>query len=416
MTTGSYTTGYEPTAANCPFSSRKYWVGGDGRTVGGRATKSDKQWNAYAMMHMRRSSGNSNELGYEYLGVPGVVTNHTFNLPYPTSVSPVYLQSEFNQLFTDREESALLSKLINKVRDHSLDLGVSLAEVDKLATTVSGTIKTLGFTVADLLTGNYARAARRLGTSPPSRTRVAALRATDISGRFLEMRYAWEPTLQDAFEVSKAFESISNGPKQMTFKKSRRKGSSITLTSNYLQGEGYIEARRTYTYEQYEEMSAFRSMGLTNPLTIVWERVPFSFVFDWFMPVGTYLSLIGIVPFMKGRWMRSDSVRIKASGVWTSVNSTMPTGWVAKPPFPDIDYETFRLVRSVNLLTPTVPRPSFKVEGAVQGKRLQNAIAIGHQLISAALKVPTTGKHRKTPKEGIEMDSFNETLDRLSRY
>jgi hypothetical protein len=30
--------------------------------------------------------------------------------------------------------------------------------------------------------------------------------------------------------------------------------------------------------------------GLTNPLQVAWELVPFSFVLDWFVPIGSYLS------------------------------------------------------------------------------------------------------------------------------
>lgn len=39
-------------------------------------------------------------------------------------------------------------------------------------------------------------------------------------------------------------------------------------------------------------LAAFSSLGLTNPLEIVWERVPYSFVIDWFLPVGNWLSTL----------------------------------------------------------------------------------------------------------------------------
>jgi hypothetical protein len=39
-------------------------------------------------------------------------------------------------------------------------------------------------------------------------------------------------------------------------------------------------------------LAAFSSLGLTNPLEIVWERVPYSFVVDWFLPVGNWLSAL----------------------------------------------------------------------------------------------------------------------------
>ena len=52
-------------------------------------------------------------------------------------------------------------------------------------------------------------------------------------------------------------------------------------------------------------------VGLTNPVSIAWELVPFSFVADWFLPIGDYIN--AIVPpqgvdFVDG-WMT-----VRASG------------------------------------------------------------------------------------------------------
>lgn len=35
---------------------------------------------------------------------------------------------------------------------------------------------------------------------------------------------------------------------------------------------------------------AMDQVGLINPLSVAWELVPFSFVVDWFLPIGTYIS------------------------------------------------------------------------------------------------------------------------------
>lgn len=37
-------------------------------------------------------------------------------------------------------------------------------------------------------------------------------------------------------------------------------------------------------------LNALQQIGLTNPLTLAWEVIPFSFVFDWFCQVGDYLE------------------------------------------------------------------------------------------------------------------------------
>jgi hypothetical protein len=274
-------------------------------------------------------------------------------------------------------------------------MGVSLAETDKLAGTVAGALKSLTFGVADLATGNFGRFARRFGTSPPSRRASQRLLATDISGRFLEMRYAWAPAINDVYEASKAFEALSNGPRQVTFKVTRRKTQSGTYNTNYCKVNQVLAVQRTYTYEMYEELAAFRQMGLGNPLTILWERLPWSFVIDWFIPIGTYLSLIGQVPFMKGRWMRTSSMRWQSSGSYRMDQSASSLwNYIPSTPIPDGDWTVFNMERVISFSPPTVPRPRLQVAGAVQGGRVLNALALSHQVFARALEIPLGGGFR----------------------
>jgi hypothetical protein len=292
--------------------------------------------------------------------------------------SPTFPLSRFQIFWTDREESALLSKLLKKVKGHEMDLGVSLAEVDKLAGTVLGTLKSIVYGVNDLRRLNFAAFARRFSASPPRKDAVDKMKLLDISGRYLEMRYAWEPTIQDCFEAAKAFEAISNGPRQLYNRAAKHKEYQLSWNTNYLVGvPQVVEVRRSYLFELYEEMGFARQLGLMNPATILWERIPFSFVLDWFMPIGTYLNLIGQIPFMKGRFLRTSSIRTSTAGTGFPLGSGREQSGIS----PDCDFELFNLERSVLGSPPSVPFPAFRVHGAVQGKRILNAIALAHQLI-----------------------------------
>jgi len=37
-------------------------------------------------------------------------------------------------------------------------------------------------------------------------------------------------------------------------------------------------------------VASAKEIGLTNPLLIAWELLPFSFVADWFIPLGSYIG------------------------------------------------------------------------------------------------------------------------------
>jgi hypothetical protein len=150
-----------------------------------------------------------------------------------------------------------------------------------------------------------------------------------------------------------------------------------------------IFSRRSYTFEAYEELSALRQMGLGNPASILWERLPYSFVIDWFIPIGNYLELIGQVPYLRGRFLRSDTYEEIYKGEWRRT-SLLPTWEVTNvPPF----NARHLVLQRTTLSALDVPKPDVKVYGAVHGRRLQNALALTHQIFNAAA-VFVAGKPR----------------------
>jgi hypothetical protein len=75
-------------------------------------------------------------------------------------------------------------------------------------------------------------------------------------------------------------------------------------------------------------------LGLTNPLAIAWELVPFSFVLDWLVPVGTWLQSLDAtlgVKFVGG--CRTDTFYADCTGTqhpsWFT-RTTPRTGQPAK--------------------------------------------------------------------------------------
>lgn len=394
MTTGSITTG--PWSNTEKIHYAKAWSGEDGYTIPDLFTRK-KKWNGYQMASARYHSSNPNKIGFLQNGTTYLLrTNHSwYNVYGPITgsgeISSTFPATQFNTYWTSREESKLLAKLLKKVKNHDIDLGVSLAEVDKLAGTVAGTLKNLAFGAVDLSKGEFARFARRFGAGPPRLDRVEKLRLSDIPARFLEMRYAWEPTIKDCFEAAKAFEELSNGPRQSVTRAGLRRIIQGTASSNYITSvPTVIEVRRSYLYEMYEELSFARQLGLANPLSIVWERLPWSFVIDWFIPIGNYLNLIGQVPFMKGRFCQTSSIRTTVA----AIGGPRVSPGVNSPasPEPTIECERFNLLRSISETPPQVPTPSFKVQGAVQGKRVMNAVALAYQVFNKVVKKQTGGR------------------------
>ena len=389
MTSGAQLGGDNANLGSTRFRYKKYWSGSDGKYVTGQVKQ--LQWNNYTMARLHyKSEGSDLGLIDKASGVYQVVNNSVMSAPDNFVVSASFPTSTFNTYWDAQKELKLLAKLLGKVKNHSLDLGVAMAEVDKLAGTIVGTVKTIAFAVNDLSRGNFAAAARRLGTSPPSAKKVQKLRTLDISGRFLEMKYAWEPTINDAFETVQAFEAISNGPRKTLFKASDFIGVSIPYDGNYRRMDLRLKCQRSYTYELYEELSALRQVGLANPLSIVWERLPWSFVLDWFIPIGSYLELIGQIPFLKGRWMRTDVVEILPSLLLPELTAGVAQYNRIAQPIPHVELSAFYMQRTVTSGPPSVPLPNFHKDGGLSlgspkpSKRLWNALALAHQIFFKA--------------------------------
>lgn len=387
MTSGSYS---DSSLTAYGWEGGKQWSGGDGKYT---SNPRQQKWNDYQMTHQfERIVGSPIVGNYCYASYRAGTAG-----PYYANLESVYRSwldqsslsrwtnaqglQRFNNFWTTADELRLLAKLMYKVREHTFHAGVALAEVDKLSTSVVGLVKTLGLGALDLTRGNFSNFARRFGASPPHPGQVRRLRALDVPGRFLEMQYCWSPVVQDIYEASIAFERLSNGPRGHVYKAQIRK-LATEVDSSYVKFPNRdLDVRRRYIYEAYEELSALRQIGLNNPATIIWERIPWSFVIDWFIPIGSYLQLIGEVPRLNGRFLQVSSVRQTVSGTPSGQAASGPT--VHSTTFSGhIESTNFWLNRVLLISPPSVPIPQLTVAGAVQGARVYNAVALASQLFA----------------------------------
>lgn len=385
MTTGSWTTG---TIAGSGFLATRQWTGADGRDPAYPNSRRP-QWNQYKASHHRarltargQPTGDWNRVkiltessGLITVAEDSINSTRVSFVNFNVSQGDVIWPSKW----ATHDELRLLAKLLDKVKNHSFDIGVSLAEVDKLSGTVLSSIKTLTYGLNDLAHGRFREFSRRFGTSPPTRYFMRNLEARDLSGRWLEMSYAVKPVIDDAYEAARAFEALSCGPRRVQYKVSRNSAYQTLVDSTWTVGIIKGRARRTYTYEAYEELAFLRQIGLGNPAAILWERIPWSFVIDWFIPIGTYLTLIGQIPFLKGRFLRTDSLEEDWAG-YTQLKR-VPFGGTFRRCIQPLLWSNphWYWTSRTPIGSLAVPRPQVKVHGALHGQRILNAIALAHQ-------------------------------------
>jgi hypothetical protein len=276
-------------------------------------------------------------------------------------------------MWSGNDQNALLAKLASKAKEHDFQMGVAVAEGSRTVQMVAKSLGDIGSALRFLKRGDFASAARCLGTSPRRGSRLVP---KDISGRWLELQYGWLPMLNDVFESAKAFENLSSGPRKQTIvaKRGLRTIYSASASPSLYTGTGPLFERRQIRYERSEELTALRSLGLADPLSVAWELVPYSFVIDWFVPIGTYLSNLSVIPNLKGRFLSSSRRS------WDSQAYPIGAAYVAAKEA-TCKYKYEQLTRSVSTSL-SVPRPGFvKVPDAMSPKRIWNAIALAHQKI-----------------------------------
>lgn len=350
MTSGSWTFGTSTT----PLFARKSWSGGDGKTeswFGGIRSK----WNNYDLLHHNHSQRGG--------------------APIVGPISEASIASVKTYVgWTSNDDLRLLNKLAEAVRGHSFDLGINMAEMHKTYGTVLTNLRSIGAALYDLKHGQIVSALRTLGAGQVKTHRQ--LKAKDLSGRWLETQYAFLPLIDQSYQAAKAMEAISRGRSLKFSARSR----TYRVTRNESSSPAGYNYPTNWTYSKkilanlYEELSLGRSLGLTNPAAIAWEVVPYSFVVDWFLPVGSYLAAWGVIPALTGRFLTIERAGAKGGVVGPGTSGTGAT-YVAQH-----KRETFfRMLRTPSSSL-SVPRPTFnKLPKALSYKHLTNAVALIHQ-------------------------------------
>jgi hypothetical protein len=133
-----------------------------------------------------------------------------------------------------------------------------------------------------------------------------------VAENWLALQYGWKPLLSD---IHGALEALSRYLVQEpeVVRTARGKGydrivSSLdnTMGGNFVQKTGVMKVT-TITHctigIRYTVDSGLRAFaaqtGFTNPINLAWEVLPYSFVVDWFFPLGPYLETLSAFEGMK---------------------------------------------------------------------------------------------------------------------
>lgn len=182
--------------------------------------------------------------------------------------------------------------------------------------------------------GNIHRASSILGTDLHPRPRGGSM-----SERWLEYAYGWSPLLSDIYNIlDKGFGDIRS---EVSSRKTINNVSELKTTwygSNpWRQVTGSLFEVHSVTCKikfslPNSSLQPISNWGLDNPLELAWEALPYSFVIDWFIPIGDYLAQAGSFASQVVINEMSITKKLQRDWVGTTTAAASPTSSLKSRP------------------------------------------------------------------------------------
>jgi hypothetical protein len=223
-----------------------------------------------------------------------------------------------------------------------------------------------------------------LGLSPKKRanrrfnSEFAVDQSKAIGNAWLELQYGWKPLLSDVYGSMETLAKANvNGNPNTLFQKctgraARKEGFFRQTNESMPSGSfGFSKLTRDFTFECYvragvtytqssASLQSLSKVGISNPLLLGWELLPYSFVVDWFLPIGNYLSSLDAT---NGLTFHSGYVTVfsKMKGTtFRDINYSYASGLVCVYEVTQENYEEIKCNRTTLAGFPSMPFPSFK--------------------------------------------------------
>lgn len=294
--------------------------------------------------------------GQLFVGVVGGGTGVAGRFNSDDHFNAVLLESDTDATLANRA----LIKARTALKNTDVNLAVAFAERSETARLVGDTAVTLAKSFKCLRRGEIRKAMDTLGISSRKREPFGS----NAPQKWLELQYGWKPLLSDCYGAADALSKRPSSDWLVTAKGSAKSSGTRTVKFTSFDA-GTMTARwehgcfvRIDALPENAAIIALASSGITNPLLIGWERLPFSFVVDWFLPVGNWLdSLDALLGYKVFGYSSSYLSRLS----WSGTGDTLPpqSGFQIKNSYQE-SKSVVRLDRTTSSGVPFAHFPRFK--------------------------------------------------------
>lgn len=191
------------------------------------------------------------------------------------------------------DQSKAIAKLLDKWRQSDINIGVTVGEGREAADMMVDRMVSLARSARELRRGNFGGALAALAGVPKSDRRGAYKHITsrNFAGAWLELQYGWKPLLNDIYAAA---DFVKPKPCKAVFRSSEKTTGVIGTSGGNYPASDVVTVkceRRLHLMVKVTNQPTWEErLGLTDPMTIIWELSRFSFVADWFLPIGDTLA------------------------------------------------------------------------------------------------------------------------------
>lgn len=225
------------------------------------------------------------------------------------------------------DQLELINKLKERIRGSNFNMAVTLGESREALSMIGNSAIRIANGVRYARKGNFVAAiqamsrsaqdARKNATLLPKRLNVTNMRrqtADQLSSNWLELQYGWLPLLSDIRSGAELVAHRLNVPRRVRYTAGIRKNATPDNRTLVGVDDYAYTSRRIIAYVSEQPDSIPRLSGLLDPELVAWELTPFSFVADWFLPIGDYLEARAFAKALTGTFVETTYLVENASG------------------------------------------------------------------------------------------------------
>jgi len=212
----------------------------------------------------------------------------------------------------DALDNKVVQRLIEKLGTGiEGNLAQDIAQWGQTVSLVGNAAKAVTSAIRNVRRGNFAGAINSLRSASSQKFRLSPSGkqpslAKSAAENWLALQYGWKPLLKD---IESSLESLGNAlihsalgnqvVHKVTASASVRGSKTVKFPLAFHPSQiagsktTSVEIRKKYGLRYVVDnptLSFLQQTGFTNPINLGWEILPFSFVVDWFLPVGKYLE------------------------------------------------------------------------------------------------------------------------------